>query len=328
MPKLQPCERMLNLTIPDGLSAIDSSWLLSQQNRRAYRQGMEYAFANFEIMQPITAAGGLVRVYVIPRTWVSANAWVKAYSVWRNQRHEAMAESETWSRQGKYADFKVYFNSGHATGTDPSGLPVNAIEAPNDYLTLAGATVVDPGAQVEWAYSTFVVPNVSGSGGTTEEFYGLMTGPDSGTAKSLITAYAESRARPFPLDPSNVEMASPGIVPGGLFAEMIDVGEDMLEILEGISDQNDSPPYVVGGVDSNAEFYPGGMVQGSDRGMLEDYLIIRASTALATDSTGPFTAYCGLLFIDNGTGESIQAQLEFAPGPYQGVMARKMQDVN
>jgi hypothetical protein len=109
---------------------------------------------------------------------------------------------------------------------------------------------------------------------------------------------------------------------------MTDVGEDMLEIQESIRDQNESPPYVVGSVDSDEEFYPWGENQGGVKGNQLDYLIVRAGATIATDSTGPFTAYCGLLFFDNGTGAGVQARLKFSAGDYKGVMARPMQEVN
>ncbi len=327
MAKLQPCERTINFSLPDGLSVLDASWLLAQQNRRSYRQGMEYAFNNLEIFQTQTAQGGLVFVYVVPRTWVSANSWVKAYTVWRAQRHEVMEDSSTWSRQAKYADFKIYMNAGHLDG-ELDGTPVTVIEKPNDFLTLTEATALDANAMVEWAYSTFVVPNLASQPGVTEEYYGIFCGPDTNLGKGLIQNYAESRARPFPLDPSNVEFGSATQPQGGLYVEMQNVGDDIDEIMEGITDQNDSPPYIVGGTDSAYEFYPWGSQQGSEKGLLEDTLIIRPNTALAVDSTGPFTAYCGLLFFSNGTGESLQASLEFAAGNYGGVMARPMRDVN
>lgn len=330
MSKLKPCERIMNFTIPAGLSVLDSAFALSQQNRMAFRQGMEYAYDGLEIFAPDPTAEGLVQIYRIPQTWVSANSWVKAFSVWRDQRRDAMAESNTWSSEAKYADFKIYYNVGHQSG-DLDGTAVETI-IPNSFLTSAQAAAIDADAKIEWGYSTFVVPNLDGSVGITEEYYGGLLGADSGVYKSLIVAYAESRARPFPIDPSNVTVPSPGGgvegLQGGLYAEMSDVGEDMVEIQEGIRDQNDSPPYVVGGVDSTHEFYPWGENQGSNKGNLVDHLIIRTGATIATDATGPFSAYCGLLFFSNGTETSIQARLKFSPGPYKGVMARPMQEVN
>ena len=327
MTKLKPCERIVNFTIPDGLSVMDSAHNLSQINRMSFRQGMEYAYDGLEIFSTDPDSAGLVQVYRLPQTWVSANAWVKAFRVWRAQRREAMMDSGmSFTTEGAYADFKIYYNLGHQSGTQ-AGQVVQVVN-PSDFLSRASAQVIDAGANMEWSYSTFVVPNVGGDGGTTEEFYGGLIGSDSGTYKSLILAYAESRSRPYPNEPSNVIPASSSHIQGGLYAEMQDVGEDMLEIQEGIRDQNDSPPYVVGGVDSDEEFYPWGENQGGVKGSQLDYLIVREGSTIATDSTGPFTAFCGLLFFDNGTGSSIQARLKFSAGTYKGVMARPMQDVN
>lgn len=327
MAKIKVCERVLNFTIPSGLSVMDSAHNISQINRMSFRQGMEYAYDGLEIFSLDPESTGLVQVYRLPQTWVSANAWYKAFRVWKDQRDDAMRESGlSYSTEGKYSDFKIYYNLGHQSGTQ-AGEIVQVIN-PNSFITRAQAQVIDAGAEMEWAYSTFVVPNVGGTGGTTEEYYGGLIGSDSGTYKSLILAYAESRARPFPLDPSNLEPASASHVPGGLFAEMQDVGEDLHEVISGVREQNDSPPYVVGGVDSAEEFYPWGENQGNVKGNMLDYLIVRSGSTIATDSTGPFTAFCGLLFFDNTTGTSLQARLKFSAGEYKGVMARPMQDVN
>jgi hypothetical protein len=303
------------------------------QNRMSFRQGMEYAYDGIEIFSLDPAASGLLSVYRLPNTWVTSNSWNKAFSVWRRQRDEAMDESEAWSTVARYQDFKIYFNSIHVAA-EFAGLAVPEL-IPNSFDTLADAQVKDPGAGMEWEHSQLVVPNIGGSAGVTEEYFLNMIGDDSSTGptKSLIKAYAESRARPFPVDPSTVDSSSSTSNPGGLYAEVFDVGENMVEVITAIRDQNESPPYLVGGVDSAYEFYPWGMEaqtsdQGSIHGVLQDYLIVRSGATIATDSTGPFTALCGLIGFDNSSGESLLAKVKVAAGPYKGVMARPMQEVN
>ncbi len=297
----------------------------------SFRQGREYAYDGIEIFALDPSTEGLLQVYKLPNTWVTVNSWSKGFAAWRRQRHEALDESMAVSTTAKYADFKIYFNSGHQSGTIFGQTVTELI--PNSFMDLAAAQAIDPEAGMEWEHSTISVPNVGGSGGTTQDYELHMIGNDSGTGKSLIKAYAESRARPFPIDPSTVDGSATTSNPGGLYAEMFDVGEDMEEIIDSIRDQNESPPYLVGGVDSAEEFYPWGMqaqqsVAGSIQGNQLDYLIVRAGATIATDSTGPFTALCGLIWFNNGTGDSLQAKVKVSVGDYKGVMSRSMLEVN
>lgn len=333
MPKLKPCERHISITVPTGRSYFDTARNLSLQNRMSFRQGMEFAYDGIEMFSLDPDAAGLLTIHRLPNTWVTVNAWNKAFSVWRRQRREALDESETWSTVARYEDFKIYFNSIHAEGSY-TGTPVPELIA-NNFLDLAGAQAIDAGAGIEWDHSVLVVPNVAGVGGTTEEYFLSMIGEDDTTKpnKGLIKAYAESRARPFPIDPSTVDGSTITNNPGGLYAEVFDVGENMVEVMENIRDNNESPPYVVGGVDSAEEFYPWGMqAQGSDAGsiwgVLQDYLVVRTGSTFATDTTGPFTALCGLIGFDNASGSSLLVNVKVAAGPYKGVMARPMQEVN
>ena len=326
MPMLSPCERTIVTSIPNGYGVLDIGWALSQQNRKAYRQGMEYAISNVEIFGLDPAAEGSVQLFRLPNTWVTANAWVKAFKIWQAQQDDAMDSSGSRSTAARYRDFKLYYNNGHRTG-EYAGATVAQMH-PSGFLSQATAQVIDSGAMMEWEASTFTVPNLGGGGGTTEEFYGGMLGGDISTYRGLIRAYAESRSRPNPLDPSTVtDPLSPPVVEGGLYAEMQDVGEDLEEILDGVRNQNNAAPYVIGGVDSAHEFYPWGTNQGSDQGVSHDRLIVRAGSTISTDSTGPFTALLGLLWFNNG-GSAVECRIHITPGSYHGVMARPMQEVN
>lgn len=331
MALVKPCERIINVTIPNGYSVCDTAQLLSEQNRMTFRQGREYAYDGIEIFALDPATEGLLQVYKLPHTWVTVNSWTKGFAAWRRQRHEAIDESMSGTTAAKYADFKIYYNSGHQSGTI-FGQPVVDLRA-NGFMDLTAAQLIDAGAGMEWEHSTITVPNVAGGGGVTQDYNLHMIGDDSGTGKSMIKAYAESRSRPFPIDPSTVDGSPTTSNPGGLYAEMFDVGEDMEEIIESIRDQNESPPYLVGGVDSAEEFYPWGkQAQASDAGSIQgnqlDYLIVRAGATVATDSTGPFTALCGLIWFNNGTGDSLQAKIKVSVGDYKGVMSRSMMEVN
>jgi len=325
---MQACERMLEFILPAGeYSVIDTAWALSTVNRRSYRQGFEYAFDKLEIFQTNPLEEAIVDVCRLPHTWVCTNAWVKAYHNWKAQQDDALEDSDTWSARAAYRDFKICYNHGHATGS-MNGQTVTINPSLVGVISLPAAQVIDPNAMQSWEYSEFVVPNLTGLVGVTEEYIGYMLGPDAVPGKGLIQAYAESRARPHPRDPSVVTEAHPDTPPGGLYAEMQDVGEDLVEVLDNVRYQNDEPPYVIAGSNSEFEFYPGG---GSDTGMFGvcmDTLVVRASSFLSTDAMGSFTAPCGLIWLHNDGEANTTVRLWCSPGPYQGVMARSMLEAN
>lgn len=329
--KLHPCERIINTTIParvtGGYAVLDIANCLSQQNRRNYRQGMEYAVDNIEIFGTDAAQEGQVRVYKFPNTWVVANSWVKAFKHWNDQGMDAARESGMQSTVARYRDFKIYYNQAHYDGETAGAVPVNELQ-PLGYLDVAGAQAIDPLAQMEWDYSIITVPNVGGNTGQAQDCPLGMLGDNGGVFRSLIHNYALSRSRPHPEDPSTVTTNAVGYSQGGLYAHMEDVGEDMVEILDNLTEHNNSPGYIIGGTDSQEEFYPCGQNNGSDQGHQMDNLIVRLGPTIATDSTGPTTVLCGLLWFNQTTDYAIDVRVKVSAGGYQGVAARPMQDVN
>lgn len=328
MPKVQPAERIVNLGIPAGeIGVVDSAWLLSQINRKAYRQGYEYAIDYVEVIQNDPTVEGNCDIYRLPHTWVTCNSWVKGFSHWKAQQDEAARESGNQSTKGKYNDFKICYNLYQCTG-DYHGTAVSTLAPLGPFLTEAEAQAIDPDALMEWDYSEVAVPNVTTQGNTVE--YTLhMLGMDSGVRKGLIKAYAESRARPHNVDPSMVTQSG-GNIQGGLYAEMVDVGSMMDEVVTNLRERNDSPPYVVGGIDSPFQFYPGGWEDGTvgAQGTHFDRLIVRTGSTISSDATGPFTALCGLLWIRNNTEATLTIRIRYAVGAYNGVAARPMMEVN
>ena len=327
---MSPAERIIEVSIPSNeYAVIDTAWCLSQINRRSYRQGYEYAIDKLELFQTDPTVAATLNIYRLPATWVSYNSWVKAYSHWKEQQDDAMAETGTFSMRAKYRDFKIVYNLGHATGLQ-GGVAVTQ-PVPAGSMSLADAQAIDVEAEFNWDYSQMVVPNVTGAGGVTQEYIVGLIGPDSGTYKGLIHAYADSRSRPFPEDPSTVTPTGSNL-DGGLYAAMQDVGEDFDEVMENVTERNNSPPYLVAGIDSPSEFYPGGSIMGSDKGVWMDRLRVAASTSvnnpLSTDSTGSFTALCGLILVFNESESSNVVRLHCSPGDYHGVLARPMGDGN
>lgn len=325
---IQPAERKLRFSIaPNSYAVIDTAWALSQINRRSYRQGMEYAYDKVELFQIQPSSAAEVTILRLPHGWVTANAWTKAYHAWKKQRDDALEASDTWDMRAKYSDFKVLYNYGHATGNWAGGTTNVFLPTPYGAFDLADAQAIDADAGgQEWQYSEFITP--AGASGSNA-YLGMMLGHNAGTAKGLIQAYAESRARPHPEDPSTVD---PGTeTPGGLYAEMQPYPYDQMEeVMDATTERNDSPPYVVGGTNSEYEFYLGGgqSPHTNYAGQHQDRLICTASSMLTTDATGPFTAYCGLLWIASESEDAVTVEVTVAAGNYRGVAARPMEDVN
>lgn len=330
---IEPCERIIEFTIPsENYCIADLFWMLSQQNRRGYRQGYELAVDKIELFQTDPTEAAVLDIYRMPQSWVTYTSWVKAYSHWQQQQRDAMRESGTSTRAAAYRDFKICYNEAHATG-DQDGVPVHTA-TPTAVRTLASAQGIDPGAESDWMYSEFVVPNVGGNTGVAAEYLGWMLGGDGGTGKGLIHNYAKSRARPNPTDPSTVTDIGTNVVEGGLYAQMEDVGENLEEVFDNITERNASPPYIVGGLNSVEEFYPGGENSpANSKGIQFDRLRVSASTTgtnnpLSTDQTGSLTVPCGLLYFYNDSGSSNTVRVHVSPGGYKGVLALPMRDVN
>lgn len=328
---LPPVERVINLTLNASQYAVcDIPWLLSQQNRKSYRQGLEIALETVEIFGLDPEVAGNVGVYRLPNTWATVNAWVKAFHTWKDQQDEALAAGNSEGTEARYRDFKLYYNKGHIDG-EFAGTPMYQAQ-PNGFLSAATAQVIDPGADMEWEYSQFVIPNYQGSAGVTVEGDGYMLGPDSGADFGMIHNYAMSRARPHPRDPSHVEDADPTVADGGLFMQMQDVGENLTEVVDNVQLKNQAAPYLIGGTDSEEEFYPWGMNQPTTGsallGVRQDKLLVRTGSTISTDQTGPFTCLMGTIILVNNTASTVEARIVVAPGPHKGIMARPMQDVN
>lgn len=337
MAKIQPCERIIQFSLGAvaGGQVLDVMQALSMQNRKAFRQCMEVGIETVEVYGTNNTGSGYVDVHRIPHTWVTANAIVKARAKWLEQQNEILEETDGWSARAKYRDFKIYYNAAHADGSVPSLYP-------NGYLSLADAQAIDSGAQYDWDHSDVILPNFQGTPGNTVEMPLVAIGSDDGgNSSSVVVAYAESRARPHPIDPSVVAESGSSYLEGGLYTEMEDLGEQAEPLQDNIRFENSSPPYIIGGVDSQFEFYPAGGnnpagtggVNTALKGTLQDRLLLRSGTALATDQTGPFSAYLGMLhftnafFVDDAL-ESVVVRVKVMAGTYKGIAARDMGDVN
>ena len=318
--KVPPTELTLFSSIDAGVNIADLGAMLSQVNRKTYRQGYQYAVQSIEFYAP---AADII-VSRLPHNWVCVNSWTKAMNLWRKQQNDRLEESGLMQTIAAHRDFKIYIDADHADGNYVEMQPITlgSGSASEAYRTLASAQSVSATVLMDWDKSQIVIPNKA-SPGNTVEYFCHMLGDDSLSAPSsfgMIKAYAESRNRPMQTDPNIVDVAS-----GGVYGEMFDVDEATGDIVTNAQEANTALPYL-NDRDTALEFYPGGKNTGSAHTVVDVLSIQSGNRTLASSSTGPFLANCGLIVIT--TDAAVQVKITLAAGEYKGVMARPMQDVN
>ncbi len=287
---------------------VDLAQCLSIVNRRSYRQAMNYAVASVEVF---ASTGGRVFVFSIPTTWVADNATTKAFEAWKDQRAEVLKEQP--SLRAKWADFKIFMDSAHATAGVANNL------TPNDG--------VSPYLLGEWQHSEIVVP-VPGADqlveGTAQEVSLHVVGnhipaadfDTSTTSVGLIKAYVASRARVLAPDPVPV-----GQYLSGFYNRDSLPDEMSQDVMSNVANRNDEPPYDI-------DDYPGGE-NNAPINQFVDIMIVRNwgdATQYSSDSMGSFVAPFGLLSIHaNAFDENdvITVIINCVPGKYKGILAER-----
>ena len=98
---------------------VDLAKLLSQVNRRSYRQGMVYHVAN--IVFDDADGDADIDVCTVPNNWVTQAAWQAGFRNWMMQRraaHKALG----LERAGKWEDFKIRINADSVSDVDQATL--------------------------------------------------------------------------------------------------------------------------------------------------------------------------------------------------------------
>ena len=290
---------------------IDTARELSRVNRCGYSQSRMYGFQGLTFIWKQNAAALAtleVKVATGGNTWVVQNAHVKGHALWNQM--QALVLEDNPSIKGKWHDFKLQLN------TDVSGVRTL------DSLDSDG-NAYDAG---EWNLATYVMPQhevdpVTGLPLPADEFTPVLIGPDSGSKRSLVKAYQESRATVQPFDP-NV----PAAMSTSFFNLLTDSGSQEPELADVIEAENDEPPYAV-------DQYPQGDTN-APTSVVTGYGAISASEV--DGRIGGFVAPCGLVEIQirgyNAAGVEIDSSLmpevelllHVAPGTYMGVASVKM----
>jgi len=302
---MQPAQTVLSYTVPNGSSYIDLAEGLSQVNRRAYRQGMEYAVGKVTFVfegNPQQILNVQLSCFTAGDTWTVHNAWKKAYAHWIAQQRRArrligQSAKPTWE------DFKVYLDDAHRAGTS------------------LGVLAGDGGAvgTGEWDYSKLLYEVDNNT--VYEPYLHLIGGDVSSTDVSLILAYQESRATVQSPDPDLPADYSHGTIYSDMATDQDLVAD---EVAQNMEDENDEPPY-------DQDDYPGNDTN-SDAPWVQDFGI--ASSTLPSGVVPGFVAQCGLIRLQllghdvadgaAGTAPSTTVQVHLVPGGYKGVAAFPM----
>lgn len=232
---MQMTENVLTFVKPAHTGAgefyIDLAQSMSIVNRKLNRQQGLHSVLGLSVFVEDTVTGlGVeynVAVSGAPRTWMTRNALVKAEALWLRQQREALETSPSISP--RWADFKVWLNESHRTGT---------VLTPTSGHMFGALDAYTPG---EWVHSKIVYEYLDGANLVIDAEPELhIIGPDNGsTNKGLILQYANSRAQVLAPDPSldvNVDTTIYALGSGPM-------GAHVEAIIENMEDDNDEPPY-------------------------------------------------------------------------------------
>ena len=310
---MQPAVQTITLATPGtgaGTWFVDLSQIASLVNRRFYRQGINWAVGS---MKFLSTRGGQANVYKLQNTWVTSNAWEKAFRMWNKQQMDAVEDGGAESAVARFRDFKVFMNPDHvAAGIAANLLPLDGSGAP-----------ILPG---EWEPSLIVLPNTSpGAGGDliepSERLLHMNGLNVNGTvSRGIIEGYADSRSYPQSPDPVSPDIASSQ----NWMARMFDVGNDINESLENATDRNDELPY-------DQENYPGGSLNFAG---LQWHDIIQLHSTSGTTSIGTQMGKggnfpCGLMAINWNPEEAanLVIQINLIPGSHRGYLCEPMTEM-
>jgi len=311
--KIEPSAMTLTLASPlvsggtTGQFTVDLSQIASLVNRRFYRQGINWAVAGVKIF---TGAQGAVSLYKLPNTWITSNAWEKAFRMWNKQQMEAVEASGAQSAVAKFRDFKVFMDTEHVSaGYAGNLLPLDSL-GNNPLLG-------------EWEPSQIVLPNtVADATGTQilpgERFLHMVGINVNGSlSRGVLEGYADSRSYPQSPDPVSPDIGDQQ----NWMARMFDVGNDIPEALDNATDRNDELPY-------DQVNYPGGATNMPGLA-IHDQVSITNTTISGTGHLKGGNFPCGLMRFNWTPLESsnIVIQLDLVPGTHRGYLCEPMTEM-
>lgn len=279
---------------------IDIAQALSIINRKAYRQGLYYYINSIEMYN---SEDGYVDVSVIPDTYVTRNAWKRAFR--KFQKMNGMVDTA----RPKYHDFKIYMSDQHRLG---SKMSPDMFGLDGDYQNHTAD---------EWAYSQFVSMDDDGDAiQEADNFFVHMIGDHSGQADGsnwnsigLIKSYADSKPEPDQTGEPVLSVAHVTDPLNNLFDASSE--EALNDIRTNLDLDNDETPY-------NADKLVG---EHHDDMQQVARLATSAITGRVTKQTG-FCAPMGLICLEPSTEISTtwRVVINLAVGTYHGVYAERV----
>jgi len=259
----------------------------------------------------LTPTLGNVSVSKLPNTWVTSNAWEKAFRAWNTQQMDAIEEAGAESAVARFRDFKIHADVTHVAGGFASNLV--PVDAANNAYVLG-----------EWEPSQIVIPNIipdaSGSAIDPQELLLHMVGINNngGISRGIIEGYADSRAFPQSPDPVSPDINSNN----NWLRQMFDVGNDNSDITDNATNRNDNLPYPQ--ID-----YPGGETQAPTL-EYHDGSIVTATTIGGTTRLKGGNFPCGLMRVQwNPTTvtSGIRLEIDLVPGNHRGYLCEPMTEM-
>ena len=290
---------------------IDLAQALSVINRRFYRQGVYYYINSMELE---TLQDGYAQIEVIPDTWVTQQAWKRAFGTF--QKMNSMVDTP----RPKYHDFKVFMDAQHRNDVN-NGI-ANKLPIVTQGIGASGGLSSD-----EWDYAQFVNFNdraLSNSGTThvtTPNQFNmhvvgdhLGTGPAEYDSVGMIKSYARSRTLPSPSGEPEVPVNNDDD-PLTLLFQGSEV-HALEEIAEHLDAMNDTTPY-------DRDFYVGQSEHGALIPLERLY-----TSGVPSGRTHKVSGACvplGLMRVSSqGYASGWRLILNVASGTYNGVYAERV----
>ena len=288
-------------TDPTGGRYEDSHYIdlaagLSAINRRLYRQGRQYHIANITVID--TSGGSKVRFATLPQVWTTSKAHSLMFDAWKDQRARAL-ENAPSNVTGRWADFKVYMSQQHRK--ESLILPVNS--------DLYG---IDPG---EWEYSEISYMDQTGTELDNQPLWMMGTHVPTGTGVSDGVGVCKALEEMLSIPPESPVL--PDIAKSIIMSMNPATGDDNVEVLANIRDDNDLAPY------------NGTMVIGADSTPANTDSFVTREVGWSSKGTASlpvmgFPVPLGLLEVrqdDDSIDNVIGVLIELVPGSYKGVHA-------
>jgi len=318
---IAPAQRRLTFRLAGetGENYIDIAQVLSEVNRRLYRQGKCYYISRIDlaalypvVQQPGEFIDATILISTIPDTWVVHNAWKKCFSVWSKMNKNVLKDNP--SIKGTWADYKMFMDEEHFAGNYNSAGPVLNLH-PVDI-----ASNVIKGN--EWYMSTYVAPQhdvdpATGEPLAADEYKISMLGDDVAGAGNqqfacvgAVKGYQDTRAM------VQVSPDVPALMQDSWLTRLTDEGSQDPELANVLEDANDHPPYDI-------DEYPGG-----DLNQPEPLMVghLYGNQFSIKDSAPGFKAPLGLLKVNHSItgGATLSLVIDIMPGDYKGVAATEM----